>query len=259
MIKIIINTMLNKKLLLTFLCVYTMSLNPALALREAKPTVIDSRLRVMVYNPHDVFKFKGYYGYQASIQFAEDETIETVSMGDTVAWQVVPSGHRLFIKPMEHDATTNMTVITTKRIYHFELHAEEAVDINDPNMVFSVSFIYPDEGGSGGLQYFTTSETPDLSRADKYNFNYTISGSEEIAPIKIFDDGEFTYFQFREKNTEIPAFFLVNSDNSEAIINYRISGDYVVIERVTSRFTLRHGADIVCVFNEAVIPKNKKK
>ena len=31
----------------------------------------------------------------------------------------------------------------------------------------------------------------------KYNFNYTFSGPDEIAPVKVFDDGEFTYFEFR--------------------------------------------------------------
>jgi type IV secretion system protein VirB9 len=237
-------------------------LNPysnAYALREPKPTAMDSRIRIMVYNPDDVFKFTGYYGYQASIQFAEEETIDTISMGDTLAWQVVPNGNRIFIKPMEPDATTNMTVITNRRLYHFELHADEAQDINDPDIVFAVRFIYPDEDGNGGVQHFAVSSAPDLTRPEKYNFNYTISGSEYIAPIKIFDDGEFTYFQFKNKNAEIPAFFLVDSDNREAMVNYRIIGDYVVLERVASQLTLRHGTDVVCVFNESLPPERLKK
>ena len=36
--------------------------------------------------------------------------------------------------------------------------------------------------------------------SDKYNFNYTISGDDSIAPIKVFDDGVFTYFEFKDKN-----------------------------------------------------------
>ena len=48
------------------------------AIRESRPTPIDSRIRVMVYNPNDVFKFTGYYGYQASIELAKDEEVVTL-------------------------------------------------------------------------------------------------------------------------------------------------------------------------------------
>lgn len=236
-------------------------INSAYALREPKPTAIDKRIRIMTYNPNDVFKFMGYYGYQANIEFAEGETVDTISLGDTVAWQIVPAGRRIFIKPMEADATTNMTVITNKRLYHFELHANEAIDINDPDMVFAVKFLYPDESGGSAIQKFASTSEPDLSEPENYNFKYSISGSEKYAPIKIFDDGEFTYFQFRDKNAEIPAFFLVDPDGSESIVNYRIMGRYLVVERVAARFTLRHGKSVVCVFNdvmdfESVLSKN---
>lgn len=237
--------------------------SPAFALRESRPLAIDPRIRVMVYNPDDVFKFTGYYGYQSSIEFAEGEAVESISMGDTIAWQIVPSGRRMFLKPMEPDATTNMTVLTNRRMYQFELHAEEAEDINDPNMVFSVRFLYPDEGGGANIQHFSSQSGPDLTQPEKYHFNYTISGAETIAPIKIFDDGEFTYFQFRNKNAEIPAFFLVDTERNEALINYRVAGDYIVVERVASQFTLRNGPDVTCVFNESMPlgerPKKKKK
>lgn len=225
----------------------------AYALREARPTSVDSRLRVATYNPNDVFKFTGFYGYQSSIELAVGEVVDQISMGDTIAWQIVPSGSRIFLKPMEPEATTNMTVITNLRTYYFELHAKEAEGINDPELVFTVRFLYPDEEGvdSTGLRQFSSSSGPDLSEPEKYNFNYTMSGSELIAPIKIFDDGEFTYFEFRNKNAEIPGFFMVNPDRSESLINYRVMGNYIVVERVASRFTLRNGKEITCVYNES--------
>lgn len=222
----------------------------AVALRESKPTAIDKRIRVMVYNPDDVFKFTGYYGYQANIEFAEDETVDNISMGDTIAWQVVPSGRRIFLKPMEPNATTNMTVITNKRLYYFELHADDVDSINDAKMVFTVRFLYPDESQGEVIKHYNISNEPDLSEPDNYNFNYTISGSEIYAPIRIFDDQEFTYFQFKNKNASIPAFFLVDQAGHEELVNYRVAGKYIVVERVTGRFTLRHGKEVVCVFNE---------
>jgi type IV secretion system protein VirB9 len=226
--------------------------NQANALREPKPQSIDSRLQVVVYNPNDIFKFTGFYGYQASIEFEDSEIIESISMGDSVAWQVVPSGKRLFLKPIEPNATTNMTLLTNKREYHFELHAKEAIDINDPEMIFKLKFVYPDSNTTLNLLN-SRSEQPiaALDNPENLNFNYTISGEDSIAPIKIFDDGEFTYFEFRDKNAEIPAFFLVDSRGKEALINYRVNGNYIIVERVASSFTLRNGEDIVCVFNEA--------
>ena len=148
-----------------------------------------------------------------------------------------------------------MTLITNKRVYHFELHGKEATDINDPEMVFNVKFVYPEEGtagigagigGNGGIAL------PDLSNPEKYNFNYTMSGPDAMAPVKVFDDGEFTYMEFRDKNAEVPAIFLVDSQAKESVVNFRVAGKYIVIERVASRFTLRNGPDIVCIFNETL-------
>jgi type IV secretion system protein VirB9 len=222
----------------------------AFAIREPRSTSVDSRIKVMTYSPDDVHRYTGYYGYQANIEFAEDESVDSISMGDTTAWQIVPAGRRIFLKPMEENATTNMTIITKKRMYYFELHAEEAEDINDPKMVFTVRFLYPDENQSD-IRHFSSNAEPDLiNDAQKLNFKYTISGSDLISPVKIFDDGDFTYFQFKDRNSPVPAFFMVDSEGHEEIVNYRVSGKYVVIERVVSRFTLRYGKDVLCVFNE---------
>ena len=229
---------------------------PTLAIRESRPTPIDSRIRVMVYNPNDVFKFTGYYGYQASIELAKSEEIVSISMGDTTSWQVVPATNRIFIKPMEQDATTNMTLITNKRTYFFELYAEETKDIRDPGMIFNVKFLYPDEEEEDYIQTSSTNSSsgPDLSHPENFNFHYSISGNEEIAPIKIFDDGEFTYLQFREKNNEIPGVFAVDKDLRESMVNFHLdpnNNNMVIIEQVFQKLTLRAGNKIVCIFNES--------
>jgi type IV secretion system protein VirB9 len=240
-------------LIMLFLC--TTISTAAFAIIEPTPTAVDSRIRVMVYNPYDVFKYTGYYGYQASIELARDEEVISISMGDTTAWQIVPAGFRIFIKPMEADATTNMTLISNKRTYFFELHAEEAQDINDPDMVFNVKFLYPDEKDDSSLKNFTSSANgPDLTHPERYNFNYAISGSDEIAPIKIFDDGEFTYLQFHDKNAEMPAIFAVDEDLRESMVNYRVSPTtpgLIIVEQVFRKLSARLGKKVVCIFNEA--------
>lgn len=226
----------------------TALLAPAHALVGPRPTPMDSRLQTIIYNANEVYKFTGHYGYQSLIEFASDEEVVTVSMGDSIAWQIAPSGNRIFLKPIEPDALTNMTVITNKRTYHFELHARRTEDINDPDMVFVMRFVYGRDGGIGISNYMDSVPDPTIE-PEKYNFDYTLTGSEEISPIRIFDDGEFTYFEFRDKNAEIPAFFQVHGDGSESIINFRTRDDFIVVERVSAQFTLRHGEDVVCVFN----------
>jgi type IV secretion system protein VirB9 len=223
---------------------------PVLALQAPRPIATDSRIRTVRYSPNEVYQFIGHYGYQSAIEFEADEKIQTVSIGDSVAWLVNPSGNRLFLKPIEQNALTNMTVISDKRSYLFELHAEETKDIRDKDMVFSYRFIYPQSDASA-LDYSQAESIPDFEKEpEKYNFSYSIRGSNTIEPIRIFDDGEFTYFEFRDKNAEIPAFFRVDSTGSEELINFRKRGNYIVVERVASRFTLRRGADIICVYND---------
>lgn len=232
------------------------------ALQEPRPIATDSRIRTVRYSPNEVYQFIGHYGYQSAIELEADEKIQTVSIGDSVAWMVNPSGNRLFLKPIDQNAMTNMTVITDKRSYLFELHASETKDIRDKEMVFVMRFIYP-QSDSEAMDFTQFEAMPDIEKEpEKFNFSYTIRGSTVIEPIRIFDDGEFTFFEFRDKNAEVPAFFRVDSAGNEEMINFRKRGNYIVVERVASRFTLRRGADIMCVYNEKMpmtrIPEPEK-
>lgn len=224
----------------------------AVALKEARPIATDYRIRSVRYSPNEVYKFVGHYGYQSSIEFAKDETIDTISIGDSMAWLIDPAGNRLFIKPIEQDATTNMTVITDKRIYQFELHARETENIRDTSMIFVMRFAYPQDDyadiNTAGFE-----PMPDIqAEPEKYNLKYSIQGSDTIAPIRIFDDGNFTYMEFRDKNAEVPAIFHVDALGNEELVNFRTREDYIIVERVSPIFTLRRGGYIVCVYNEAM-------
>ena len=220
-----------------------------------RPIGGESRIKIINYVPNAVFRYIGYYYYQTIIEFSLEEKIQTITMGTPTAWQIIPAANRIFLKPIEEDATTNMTVITNKRMYFFEMHAKHASNINDPKLAFIIKFIYPSEINYSGVQHVESNTGPNMAQPELYNFDYKISGNAvNIEPIQIFDDGRFTYFKFRELNTELPAIFLVNSDGSESLINYRVDSGYIVVERVAPKYTLRHGNDIICVFNEKYIP-----
>lgn len=211
----------------------------------------EKKFRAFIYNPNDVYRYVGHYNYQGFIEFGDGENISTISMGDQNLWLFEQLGNRLFLKPAAKNADTNMTVITDKKVYHFELTAKVANGIDDKDLVFVVKFIYPDEKDKNILQFAKKplSDEPDMRNLSLYNFNYEFTGEPNIAPVKVFDNGTFTYMQFSSNNSEIPAIFSVDSAGFEELVNFRVAGDYLVIERIASQFTLRNGKDIVCVYN----------
>ncbi|MDZ5761555.1 TrbG/VirB9 family P-type conjugative transfer protein [Lyticum sinuosum] len=233
----------------------------AIAIVQSRPIGSEKRIKIINYSPNSVIKFVGHYMYHSIIEFAPDEEIKTITMGISGGWQMHPAGNRIFLKPINEDkSTTNMTVITDKRMYFFEMHAEYATSIRDANLSFITKFLYPqamtfgENNNASGAAVVSLSDNnvaPDISKPDAYNFGYKISGpSTRIEPIMIFDDGEFTYFKFRNINAELPAIFLVNEQNDEELVNYRVASGYVIIERVHDRYTLRLGKNTICIFNE---------
>jgi type IV secretion system protein VirB9 len=76
------------------------------------------------------------------------------------------------------------------------------------------------------------------------------AGSADIVPDLVFDDGRFTYLRFTG-NRELPAVFHVLGDGSESLVNARMEGDLLVVDRVSRRLMLRAGSAVVGLWNEA--------
>lgn len=230
----------------------------AISMQYPRPMAGEQRIKVINYDPNAIHYYVGFYGYQSSILFDQSETISTISMGNSTGWQLVPQGNRLFLKPLNENAVTNATIITNRRIYHFELHAKEASGLEEPELAYEVRFLYLENAAaSAAARNYASTIIPDITEANNLNFNYTISGSEKIAPLMVFDDGEFTYLRFKSTNSEIPAVFEVDNQGYESVINFKSIDDYIVIERTSAVFTLRAGSEVACLFNEE-IPFQKK-
>jgi type IV secretion system protein VirB9 len=118
----------------------------ATAVNAQVPITTDSRIRTLVYNPNEVYELKFYYNYQSFIEFSEDEEIEMISIGEAFAWRLTPAGKRLFVRPLEIAAHTNMTIITNKRTYHFDIRSDEFSGKADESLVYTVRFFYPQIG-----------------------------------------------------------------------------------------------------------------
>jgi type IV secretion system protein VirB9 len=209
----------------------------------------DPRIREVLYSPHQVVGLRGHLGYQMMIEFGAGEEIENVSVGDSIAWQVAPNrrGTLLFVKPVERAATTNLTVVTNQRQYAFELTSSEARGANDPNIIFLVRFNYP------APPPVVVDVPPPVETAPKpedLNFAYSQNGSRRIAPVTVFDDGTFTYFQFPPE-MDAPAIFTLGPDGSEGLVNARPNDRYVVVDLVGRAFVLRHGREKLTITNTA--------
>jgi type IV secretion system protein VirB9 len=212
----------------------------------------ERKFRSYIYNPNELYRYFGHYTYQGFIEFSAGETISTISMGNPTLWLVETLDNRIFLKPVgEDNSETNMTVLTNKKVYHFELVAKEAKGLADKDLIFVVKFSYPDDKDKNLVEFAKTppSDEPDMRDLSSYNFNYQYTGEKTIAPSKVFDDGVFTYFQFNSRNSEVPAIYSVDSEGFESLINYRITGTYMVVEKVAPQYSLRNGSDIVCVYN----------
>ena len=228
----------------------------AQAVQVPKPGQRDPRIKTFTYDRHDAYTIVGHFGYATTIHFSDDETIVAIPVGDAVAWQITPIGspaRAVTIKPMAKNAFSNMTVITDKRTYVFELQSARAASHRSGGLYFDVRFRYPELERLAAerklkSQQKQSSYNKSKSNPADWNLDYLFSGDREISPIHVFDDGQFTYFQFAESQ-EWPAVFQVNADNTESLVNWRREGKFLVVEMIWRQFTLRRGSYVACIFN----------
>lgn len=220
---------------------------PTQAAKLPTSLMTDSRVKQVPFDPNQVYELVGTYNYQTSIEFETDEMVKVVALGDTIAWQTVTYENRLFLKPVEDNAKTNLTVITSKRTYYFQLNSSKS----QKSQSYLVRFVYP---GSRVTSFGEPEARPKpayTASASEPNINYGYAGDKDaIGVTAAMDDGEFTKFLLK-KGADMPQVYMVMPDGTESLVNKRREGDYIVIERTGSMFVLRDGNSHVCVENLA--------
>lgn len=219
----------------------------AQAAERPLPGPSDPRIRVVRYDPNEVIELEGTLGYAMSVEFAENEKIENVAIGDSQAWQVTPNrrANLLFVKPMRRDAVTNMAVYTNLRRYMFDLSVGPDQGARDRNIIFGVRFDYPEPAravvaAEGPLKVLMPSDV---------NHAYSYEGSSKNLPTRVFDDGHATYFAFSAAS-DYPAIFVIDSDNQESVVNVASRDGYLVVDRVAPIFVLRRGTETTRIIND---------
>ncbi|NKK59418.1 P-type conjugative transfer protein VirB9 [Rhizobium leguminosarum bv. viciae] len=226
----------------------------------------DSRVRFTDYQPYNITKIVGTLRSSVQIEFAADEEIAHVALGNSVAWEVAPAGNILFLKPRENQPVTNISVVTTRRdgstrSYQMELTVRDGTVEAGQNTYFYVKYRYPmDEAERRRLETAARAQAAQAGEADKVlalheaygprNWRYSAQGSAALEPQAVYDNGKVTTFAFAG-NQEMPAIYMENSDGSESLVPKSVENNLVLVHAISRKFILRWGGDVLCVFNEA--------
>ena len=204
----------------------------------AQAQMPDAHVQTVFWNPDQIIKITGAPGWQITFEFAPDERIENVAIGDALAWQVVPNkrARNLFLKPLLKNAATNMTVITDRRRYIFALDTGP----RRASTPWVVRFEYPPP------PVILSAEVVVEQQPVVRNFNYAKAGDAGLLPEQIWDDGRMTYFEFA-KDVAIPAIFMGKPGKGEALVNSTMRGRTVVLQQMAAIFTLREGKRVATV------------
>lgn len=221
---------------------------PALADTRPVSLPVDPRIRQFVYDENTVYRLDVHMRFITSVQFAPGEIVESIQIGDSASWQILrlDRGDVVSVKPLIEQAHTNMTVMTDRRVYTFELRALRPTAKAALN--FRVGFTYPADdlmefsGGAGGG-----------GRAGSLFHNYLVAGDAPFQPVEVFDDTRQTTFRFAP-NTPRPAIFKVDETGAESIVNLRQAGDRVIVDGVSDRWTVRIGDEALCIASARAAP-----
>jgi type IV secretion system protein VirB9 len=238
----------------------------AYALETPRSAPQDSRIRFVDYQPYNITKIVGTLRSSVQVEFAADEEIAHVALGNSVAWEVAPAGNILFLKPRENQPVTNISVVTTRRdgstrSYQMELTGRDGTVEAGQNTYFYVKFRYPaDEAERRRQDAATRNQAAQAGEADRVlalheaygprNWRYSAQGSQALEPQAVYDNGKVTTFAF-VGNQEMPVIYMENSDGTESLVPKSVDENLVLVHAISRKFILRRGGDVLCVFNEA--------
>ncbi|KQM66544.1 MULTISPECIES: P-type conjugative transfer protein TrbG [unclassified Sphingomonas] len=175
-----------------------------------------------------------------------------VAAGDTVRWIIgdTQSGAgptlkvHILVKPTRPDLMTNLVINTNLRTYHVELRSTERT------YMASVSWQYPQDQLIALRRQNQQAEAaqPVASGVDlaNVNFRYAIDGDRAPwRPLRAFDDGHQVFIEFPRGigQGEMPPLFVVGPEgNTSELVNYRVRGHHMIVDRLFAAAELRYGS-----------------
>jgi type IV secretion system protein VirB9 len=148
-----------------------------------------------------------------------------------------------------------MTVVTDRRTYMFDLVA------GDPRTtpIYAFKFSYPNDKPVEAPKptqqaAVATPQQQAAMTADKLHFDWNKKGNSKVLPARIFDDGASLYLAWA-KDTPLPAILTQSEDRKEGPVNYRMTGEYIVVSPIPSNLVLRYGNRVATLWpSRRIIP-----
>ncbi|MGY4197298.1 P-type conjugative transfer protein TrbG [Bradyrhizobium sp. USDA 4520] len=175
-----------------------------------------------------------------------------VAAGDTVRWIIgdTLSGSgatqqvHILVKPTRPELMTNLIINTNLRTYHMELRSTEHT------YMASVSWQYPQDQLIALRRQNSEAQAaqPVASGVDlaNVNFRYAIEGDRAPwRPLRAFDDGRQVFIEFPRGigQGEMPPLFVVGPEgNTSELVNYRVRGHHMIVDRLFAAAELRFGS-----------------
>ena len=181
------------------------------------PGDTDRRIRVTSYVPDAVYRLRGYVGFEIDLEFEAGETFTGLGAGDLDSLTFAAQANHLFLKPKASGIATNLTVLTSRRTYHFDYRVTaRPPDPDGQDVIYVLRFSYPPP----------TAPEPETMRAKPARrgrppLATSNTGTAAARPQTraAWDDGVHTQLRFGAQQ-ELPAIFVRNEDGSESLVNF---------------------------------------
>lgn len=211
----------------------------------------DNATQVYTYEEGALFQVYTSPGQVTDIVLQEGETLSgtgPVAAGDTTRWVIgdTESGSgasrrvHILVKPTRANLQTNLVINTYRRTYHLELRATPAT------YMAAVSWRYPrDEAAAAAAALAAEQQAIPAVSVETLNFNYQIAGDRpDWRPTRVFDDGRQTVIEFPAtvSQSEMPPLFVGKGRGRPVeLVNYRVQGQRIVVDRIFDSAELRLG------------------
>ena len=175
-----------------------------------------------------------------------------VAAGDTVRWIIgdTESGSaatkrvHILVKPSRPDLLTNLVINTDRRTYHLEMRSTVGT------YMASLSWSYAADQLIALRRQNATAEAaqPVASGVDldALNFRYRIEGdTPPWRPLRAYDDGRQVFIEFPRgiAQGEMPPLWVIGHEGGAELVNYRVRGRYMIVDRLFAAAELRLGGE----------------
>ncbi|OSI14511.1 type IV secretion system protein VirB9 [Neisseria dentiae] len=212
------------------------------------------------YGADKVYPVRTGLGLVTQIEISPLEDIKDYSTGLSSGWDLARRGNVFYIRPKGEKVDTNMTIRTSVHNYLFDLKVvsknwKSLTAAKQQGVQYKIKFNYP-QGTSFSAQSVRNSDSgmsTVLNGHVGYFTNYDYAAdrrSNWLVPIKVYDDGNFTYIHLKNNRFMTTGNFPTvtarkTRDGEELILNTNVQGNIIIVNGTYPFLVLRHDNDVV--------------